>query len=1156
MASRLEDLLSRLSRRITEEVSITSRDGEGGESGRGDAKVAPGGGGEIEADRKDDGGATTQEIEFYNFWKSVSSQQTHKKGQFREKQWATVETLCRLSTDIRDQIAHTSACVDRLKNAKAEVSSKTEALDSLCESVLKQKKQAENAAASIGTRLIHFDRLESVTQKLSPHSYTQTTQQKHQPSLEHNPANQKPSVEAAGGASDKENRFEAVEDSPLPIPISVSEFARCMNEIDESLVFFETHSDFLNASQYSRQFEHLRHRACSLIRTALQTSVDKCCAQAEAQTRNPSQIGGVSRGGSLDASSLYVRFRAAAYALRPLTDLLSQRACSVDGLSVPNNTHAAGARRERGGEREGGSASLTVSLGTSAVEAYTSFLQTLEGYLVAARLRLVEGPLRRHLLSVIHAHRETAGGGKAGEEKGEGAMEGIGKGDGWERDTEALPLAPACRQCTSYLLSVAQMERATFDAFFATRHPQPAIAEMLEGLALVFYEIVRPQILACHDIEELREIAESLALDVLEPHGFSGLSGRAGGGGGTSGRRESGGGSQVGVGGRRGHPTGREGDGVDNQHQPVPHGSGQGGGEALGGLASILSVLARLHRDVQERLIFRAETFIRDEIACWRALSRPSHQALSSYPQRLFLQQNTHLNSSATSFSRAATLEAPSSSFAPTAPSAPAGPVAAAVGGQGRGPPAAPPVPPPTAADLQGEEQQREIQTPLQHANAETGVEAQTGGGKRESEKGGGSLQPEIPPHEKGKLLLLRNPNGRARWFPALERTVWVLSRLYSVVGFESFQALGQEAVVECLQALVQGARVMEEGQGAVLHPLLFLVQHLLLLREQVATFEIELVRSERVLDFSKLRATLFSLVPHGSNTQDQKEKDRAEGGGAEGAMRRDSNSSGVRTRTTQNGQHFSISSSLDVLRAFAPSLHETRTDARRELESELKKSCEALVAHFSIRLVLPLPALTSLSHTVQAHRAERGESADVAAVSPLEAHQVESVASHIRSFLDNLNRETPTLVKWVRLYLSPNPPVVSSSPTGSTQQQSLSGAQPPAPTLTAGALNAGARGGGGGPGGRGDGGASSVVSLAPSGSFANSSSGRDRERDPVVVLWRAVHAAVMDAVKQADRILRVDLFLSDEQMSQTGWPGVAEIQSLLLRLFNEAMED
>ena len=73
-----------------------------------------------------------------------------------------------------------------------------------------------------------------------------------------------------------------------------------------------------------------------------------------------------------------------------------------------------------------------------------------------------------------------------------------------------------------------------------------------------------------------------------------------------------------------------------------------------------------------------------------------------------------------------------------------------------------------------------------------------------------------------------------ATWYPPVERTLACLSKLYRCVDAGIFAGLAQEAVAAAADAVHIGRRGVARRSSA-LDGMLFLVRHLLVLREQVS---------------------------------------------------------------------------------------------------------------------------------------------------------------------------------------------------------------------------------------------------------------------------------------------------------------------------------
>jgi len=101
--------------------------------------------------------------------------------------------------------------------------------------------------------------------------------------------------------------------------------------------------------------------------------------------------------------------------------------------------------------------------------------------------------------------------------------------------------------------------------------------------------------------------------------------------------------------------------------------------------------------------------------------------------------------------------------------------------------------------------------------------------------------------------------NMYAHWYPTLEKTLTLLSRLYLSIDAKIFEGLAQETVSECCHSLRYAATRIEKEKGWV-DGRLFLMQHLMILREQITPFDINFVVVQKELDLSHMRESFTSL--------------------------------------------------------------------------------------------------------------------------------------------------------------------------------------------------------------------------------------------------------------------------------------------------------
>jgi len=78
-------------------------------------------------------------------------------------------------------------------------------------------------------------------------------------------------------------------------------------------------------------------------------------------------------------------------------------------------------------------------------------------------------------------------------------------------------------------------------------------------------------------------------------------------------------------------------------------------------------------------------------------------------------------------------------------------------------------------------------------------------------------------------------------WYPPVRRTVWVLSQLRDFVKPAIFEDIAQEALEVCRLSLISGADLIRTQPGKTLDGYLFLVRHLLIMKEVLSSLELDL---------------------------------------------------------------------------------------------------------------------------------------------------------------------------------------------------------------------------------------------------------------------------------------------------------------------------
>jgi conserved oligomeric Golgi complex subunit 3 len=148
-------------------------------------------------------------------------------------------------------------------------------------------------------------------------------------------------------------------------------------------------------------------------------------------------------------------------------------------------------------------------------------------------------------------------------------------------------------------------------------------------------------------------------------------------------------------------------------------------------------------------------------------------------------------------------------------------------------------------------------------------------------------------------------------WFPPTRSVLRILSKIFRVVEPKVFEDLALQAVQACTRCLKEGAAVIHKRQGQR-HADLFLVKHLLILREQLSPFDMELRSVERQLDFSEAGKAVARFLAN------------------------------------RNRRLFAVSTEnalLTLLRE-GVSVQESSVDSKRDLEDALRSACNDFIEH------------------------------------------------------------------------------------------------------------------------------------------------------------------------------------------------------------------
>lgn len=218
-------------------------------------------------------------------------------------------------------------------------------------------------------------------------------------------------------------------------------------------------------------------------------------------------------------------------------------------------------------------------------------------------------------------------------------------------------------------------------------------------------------------------------------------------------------------------------------------------------------------------------------------------------------------------------------------------------------------------------------------------------------------------------------------WYPTLQKTRDVITFLHGCVKTSILSDISREAVVLCAQSLQTASHslISKATPDSAIHGMLFLIRHLLILKEMTANLDFEL--SDRQPDAMNVADALGSLL---------------KGVGL-----------GNSTLLTNMG----MISGTDAI-----------VDARLEIDKELRNSCDAFIDHCSRSVTNPFhdfvdKCLSVLPNGSSASVAHEKSSKPV----PLPARdfaQADKLLEIHDTFKSKCSKEVVQWMQWLRLYL------------------------------------------------------------------------------------------------------------------------------------------
>ncbi|GMJ07578.1 Conserved Oligomeric Golgi Complex 3 [Hibiscus trionum] len=229
------------------------------------------------------------------------------------------------------------------------------------------------------------------------------------------------------------------------------------------------------------------------------------------------------------------------------------------------------------------------------------------------------------------------------------------------------------------------------------------------------------------------------------------------------------------------------------------------------------------------------------------------------------------------------------------------------------------------------------------------------------------------------------NPFVFKTWYPPLEKTISILSKLYQCLEPEVFTGLAQEAVEFCSDSIQKASKLITK-RSTPMDGQLFLIKHLLLLREQIAPFDIEFSVTHKELDFSHVLEHLRRIL------------------GGQASL-------------------FDWTRSASLASTLSPRILESQVDAKKELEKSLKATCEEFIMVVTKQVVDPMLSFVTKVTAVKVALSSgtQNKKLDAVMAKPLKEQAFatpEKVAELVQKVNSAIQQELPLVIAKMKLYL------------------------------------------------------------------------------------------------------------------------------------------
>jgi len=220
-------------------------------------------------------------------------------------------------------------------------------------------------------------------------------------------------------------------------------------------------------------------------------------------------------------------------------------------------------------------------------------------------------------------------------------------------------------------------------------------------------------------------------------------------------------------------------------------------------------------------------------------------------------------------------------------------------------------------------------------------------------------------------------------WYPPVRRTLLTLSKLYRCLELPIFTGLSQEVLTACLQSVAKAANLISNNPAKTkADGQLFEIKHLLILREQIAPFQVDFKVKETSLKFSHIKTAAVSLLNHRSD---------------------------ILSMNSNNAL-------LEFILHSTPAVQEHLLDSKKDVDRRLKAVCEQFIADTSVGILRSVMEINSKVATFQAMRADKQ-----AKLSSQPWADTNIVTTAVAETVKLIKQNVPAIQRKMQLYLANN---------------------------------------------------------------------------------------------------------------------------------------